>query len=180
MWPGHGRRYSHLVSDVSYAELQVVAERAGLPARAFDGDHYDVPAERHDDLVAAGAVPTSGADLVRRLNASGLRLRKRKGDRGLARLFNQRTPFGPATIDVVGSARPVAGATISAELIAEPSGGSDWGVPWTPLGAAALPAPVGVLSGYLRVSTAEATRLVQVWSVPGASPVPGLPWCLFG
>jgi hypothetical protein len=36
-----------------------------------------VPDVRWHDAVAAGAKPTSGVDLARRLNASGLRLRKR-------------------------------------------------------------------------------------------------------
>ena len=48
MWPGHGRLWCHLVSDESYAELHDFAERVGLPRRAFDRDHYDVPAERRD------------------------------------------------------------------------------------------------------------------------------------
>ena len=74
LWPNHGRRWSHLVSDTSLAELHDFAARAGLPARAFDLDHYDVPDERHDDLVAAGAVAVDAHELIRRLRASGLRV----------------------------------------------------------------------------------------------------------
>ncbi|MBW0256048.1 DUF4031 domain-containing protein [Cellulomonas sp. PS-H5] len=74
LWPRHGRSWSHLVSDSSLAELHAFAERAGLPRRAFDLDHYDVPDEMHADLVALGAVPVSAGELIRRLRASGLRI----------------------------------------------------------------------------------------------------------
>ena len=46
-WPGHGRLWSHLVSDRSYAELHEFAARLGIPPRAFERDHYDVIAERY-------------------------------------------------------------------------------------------------------------------------------------
>ena len=71
-WPAHGRLWSHLVSDVDYAQ--------GIPERGFDHDHYDVPAERHAALVAAGAVPVDSRELLRRLVAAGLR-RPRKDRR---------------------------------------------------------------------------------------------------
>ena len=44
-WPGHGRFWSHLVSDVSYDELHAFAIRIGAPRRGFDRDHYDVPSD---------------------------------------------------------------------------------------------------------------------------------------
>ncbi|MFK4729422.1 DUF4031 domain-containing protein [Agromyces mediolanus] len=78
MWPKHGTVWAHLVSDVSIAELQAFAERTGLPPRGFDLDHYDVPAERYEELVAAGAVPVEPRELVRRLRASGLRVTPRE------------------------------------------------------------------------------------------------------
>ena len=74
--PGHGRLWSHLVSDSSYDELHVFARSLGIPERGFDRDHYDVPAERYDDVVAAGATPVSSRELVARLIAAGLRRRK--------------------------------------------------------------------------------------------------------
>ena len=74
--PGHGRLWSHLVSDSSYDELHVFARGLGIPERGFDRDHYDVPAERYDDVVAAGATPVSSRELVARLIAAGLRRRK--------------------------------------------------------------------------------------------------------
>lgn len=73
-WPAHGRLWSHLVSDTSLAELHAFAGRLGIPARAFDEDHYDIPQERYDDVVAAGARPVEGRELIRRLIASGLRV----------------------------------------------------------------------------------------------------------
>jgi hypothetical protein len=73
---GHGRLWSHLASDASYDELHAFARSIGIPERGFDRDHYDVPAERYDDVVAAGATPVSSRDLVARLIASGLRRRK--------------------------------------------------------------------------------------------------------
>ena len=50
-WPAHDRLWSHLVSDISVAELHEFADRTGIPRRAFEGDHYDVPQERYADLV---------------------------------------------------------------------------------------------------------------------------------
>lgn len=73
-WPAHGTLWSHLVSDRSLAELHDFADAAGLPRRGFDLDHYDVPADRYDDLVSRGAEPVSGRELVRRLAASGVRV----------------------------------------------------------------------------------------------------------
>lgn len=73
-WPAHGTLFSHLVSDGSLQELRLFARAAGVHDRAFDLDHYDVPAERYDQLVTAGARPVEGGDLARRLAASGLRV----------------------------------------------------------------------------------------------------------
>lgn len=73
LWPAHGRIFSHLVSTVSYDELHHFAAGAGLPARAFDRDHYDVPDSYYDELIAAGAIPVSPRELVSQLIAAGLR-----------------------------------------------------------------------------------------------------------
>jgi len=80
LWPKHGTVWSHLVSDTSIDELIAFAEQMGIPARGFDLDHYDVPQERYDELVAAGADGFgAGCDkLVRRLRASGLRVTPRE------------------------------------------------------------------------------------------------------
>lgn len=75
-WSAHGRLWSHLVSDVSLEELHQFAASHGVPRRGFERDHYDVPAELHAALVAAGANPVSAREVVRRLSESGLRRRK--------------------------------------------------------------------------------------------------------
>jgi hypothetical protein len=65
------------VSDTDYDELHAfVAEHLGMPRRAFQGDHYDVPEDLYDEAVAAGAEPVGSRELLRRLMAAGLRLKK--------------------------------------------------------------------------------------------------------
>ena len=49
-----------------------------LTERGFDRDHYDVPAEFHDELVALGACPVTSRELVARLAAAGLRRPKHR------------------------------------------------------------------------------------------------------
>ena len=80
-WPGHGRLWSHLVSDTSFAELHDFATRVGLDRRLFEGDHYDVPQDRYEQMLAAGAIAAPGHELVSRITAAGLRRRKRRGER---------------------------------------------------------------------------------------------------
>ena len=77
-WPAHGTLWAHLVSDATLEELHAFARDAGIPERAFDGDHYDVPEARYLELVGRGALPVSNRDLVRRLQASGLRITQRE------------------------------------------------------------------------------------------------------
>jgi hypothetical protein len=76
-WPGHGRLWSHLVSDESYAELHAFAAALGVPSRGFDRDHYDIPASLYAAALAAGATPLRPRELVARLAAAGLRAPKR-------------------------------------------------------------------------------------------------------
>ncbi|MDF9717746.1 DUF4031 domain-containing protein [Nocardioides sp. ChNu-153] len=71
------RWWSHLVSDTSYDELHAFAAALGVPPRAFDRDHYDVPDSLFDAAVAAGAEVVRPRDLVRRLARAGLRRPKR-------------------------------------------------------------------------------------------------------
>lgn len=102
IWPAHGRLWAHVVSDTSLAELHAFAAAAGIPSRSFEGDHYDIPAERHTDVLAAGARLTSAGDLARRLRDSGLRFRKRRGERPLARVRDGLAAVGgPHVLDVV-------------------------------------------------------------------------------
>jgi Protein of unknown function (DUF4031) len=77
IWPAHDTLWGHLVSDHSLDELHDFAVNAGIPRRGFDGDHYDYPAYKYDELVAQGALPVTGRELVLRLQASGLRIPQR-------------------------------------------------------------------------------------------------------
>jgi hypothetical protein len=82
IWPAHDTFWAHLVSDNSLEELHEFAAIAGIPRRGFDGDHYDVPAHKYDELVAQGALPVTVRQLVERLRDSGLRITQ-KEKRGL-------------------------------------------------------------------------------------------------
>jgi hypothetical protein len=82
IWPAHDTLWAHLVSDHSLDELHEFARAAGIPRRGFDGDHYDVPLHKWDELVALGALPVSVREMVTRLRDSGLRITQRE-KRGL-------------------------------------------------------------------------------------------------
>ena len=74
--PSRGRMWSHLASDTSFDELHAFARELGIPERGFDRDHYDVPSEWYDEVLARGVEPVTSRELVRRLVAAGLRRRK--------------------------------------------------------------------------------------------------------
>ena len=85
-WWWRGKKWCHLVSDVSYDELHDFADRTGIPRSGFQGDHYDIPEEYRAELIEEGAVHVESRELVRRLRGAGLRLspaerRARIGDR---------------------------------------------------------------------------------------------------
>jgi len=73
-WWWRGKKWCHLISDSSYDELHDFAEQVGIPRRGFQGDHYDIPEEYREELIAAGAEQVESRELVRRLRAAGLRL----------------------------------------------------------------------------------------------------------
>lgn len=73
-WWFDGRKWCHLVSDASYEELHEFVDVVGIPRRAFQGDHYDVPEEYRPAMIAAGAVEVESRELLRRLRGAGLRL----------------------------------------------------------------------------------------------------------
>lgn len=77
IWPAHNTLWAHLVSDESLDELHAFAAAAGIPPRSFDLDHYDVPEYRWQELVDCGAQPVGVRELVKRLQASGLRVPQR-------------------------------------------------------------------------------------------------------
>lgn len=76
VWPFRGGLWSHLVSDVSYEELHEFAQRLGVPRRAFQGDHYDIPSQLHEPAVRLGARPVPARELLARLTGAGLRRRR--------------------------------------------------------------------------------------------------------
>ena len=80
IWPWRGRRWAHLVSDTSYDELHDFAARLGIPRRAFQGDHYDIPDDIRTAAIALGATEVDGRVLVRRLRAAGLRRSRTERD----------------------------------------------------------------------------------------------------
>lgn len=73
-WPRHGTLWGHLISDISLTQLHVTAERAGLPPRSFDLDHYDWPESARERLDDAGVTFVDNRDLTRILIGSGLRI----------------------------------------------------------------------------------------------------------
>lgn len=73
-WWFKGRRWCHLVSDDSLAELHAFADDNGIPRRGFQGDHYDIPEEYRPALIEAGADVVESRELLRRLKGAGLRL----------------------------------------------------------------------------------------------------------
>jgi Protein of unknown function (DUF4031) len=79
--PAHDRLWCHLASDLSFDELHAFVGQFQISARGFDGDHYDVPTERRDDVVAAGAELVTSRELVRRLTAAGLRRRQLRSEK---------------------------------------------------------------------------------------------------
>lgn len=112
-WPAHGRRWSHLVSDTSYTELHTFARRLGIPERGFEGDHYDIPEERYADVVRAGAVPVSSRELLKRLQLSGLRRPKRRGERVIASIETEQ-----GRVDALWSSREPLGRVVAVVVVA--------------------------------------------------------------
>jgi hypothetical protein len=82
VWPGKGRAagrfWAHLVSDASFAELHAFAEKLGVPARGFERDHYDIPADMVPRAIALGAEHVPAREIVRRLTEAGLRRPKHR------------------------------------------------------------------------------------------------------
>lgn len=84
LWWHRGERWCHCVSDVSYDELHDFVEGLGIPRRAFQGDHYDLPERYWAAAIAAGAELVDSRVIVGRLRAADLRLRPSRKP-GLAR-----------------------------------------------------------------------------------------------
>ncbi|HEX6248242.1 MAG TPA: DUF4031 domain-containing protein [Nocardioidaceae bacterium] len=165
---GHGRLWSHLASDESYDELHRFAETLGIPRRGFDRDHYDIPADRYDAVVAAGAEPVSSRELIRRLHAAGLRRRKAEALRprrpGQSLVRARRLVPGD-TVAVVAPAGPVPAERLGAGLEVLRS----WG-----LVVREMPQVRGRLDDldYLAApDDARAADLMAAWTDPGVAAV---------
>ncbi|QLQ11392.1 MAG: DUF4031 domain-containing protein [Nocardioidaceae bacterium] len=94
--PWRGKLWSHLVSDTSYEELHAFAATMGIPERAFQRDHYDVPQDYYEAIIAAGAVSVAPREIVRRLHEAGLRQRKAPAHKPI-RLDEISSPPTPAS-----------------------------------------------------------------------------------
>lgn len=96
MWPAHGTVFSHVISDHSLSQLHDFAAAVQISHRAFDRDHYDVPAYRYQELIQQGAVPVTASELTRILHACGLRIptaeRPEKLRAGLSRRWQRLCP----------------------------------------------------------------------------------------
>lgn len=73
-WWYKDRKWCHLVSDVSLAELHQFAAAHDIPRRGFQGDHYDIPEEYRQMMIDGGAQVVPSRELLRRLRDAGLRL----------------------------------------------------------------------------------------------------------
>ena len=71
--------------------------------------------ERYATALASGATATTGGDVVRHLQRSGLRLRKRRGDRPVGRIRLVPFPDGTvADVDLLISDRPATEPVLAA------------------------------------------------------------------
>ena len=68
-----GRRWCHLVSDTSLAELHAFAAGLELPSHRFHADHYDIAEEEQERVLSAGAVLVRPREIVSALTSAGLR-----------------------------------------------------------------------------------------------------------
>lgn len=185
-WPAHGRLWSHLISDSSYAELHDFAAAQGIPRRGFEGDHYDVPQERHAALVAAGAQLVGGRELARILRDSGLRIQKRTRERVVRSV--PEAPWLPpgSRADVIASRQERAPAnTVLVRLavlrgrellaVARSDGGMD--LPSRTVGDAQVPDTVAQLQkSVLGDPGRPAPRLLGYVRNTVPSPGPDYPW----
>lgn len=158
---GHGRMWSHLASDVSFEELHVFARSFGVPERGFDRDHYDVPAEWYDRVVAAGVQEVSPRELIARLHAAGLRRPKgstmapRRPGRVLLRPHRLRPGDVVAVVSPAGPADP--GRVAAGEAVLR-----GWGLE-VRRSRAEAPRPFTWLAGD---DERRAVELTEAWTDP--------------
>jgi hypothetical protein len=184
-WPAHGRLWSHLISDTSYDELHDFAAAQGIPRRGFEGDHYDVPEETYAALVAAGALPVDGREVVRILQRSGLRIQKRRHERVVEALPG--APWLPpgSRADVIASRQDEAPANTvvvrlallrGADLLAVPRTDRGWDLPSRPVGDGTPLRALAGLVGELVGSSPRPTTLVGYVRNTVPLPPSDYPW----
>lgn len=184
-WPAHGTLWSHLVSDTSYDELHDFAAAQGIPRRGFEGDHYDVPEERYAALVAAGAVPVDGREVVRILQRSGLRIQKRRHERVVEALPG--APWLPpgSRADVIASRQDEAPATTvvvrlallrGAELLAVERNEGGWDLPSRPVADGTPAEHLAALVEELVGSSLRVASLVGYVRNTVPQPTADYPW----
>jgi hypothetical protein len=72
-----------MVSDVSLDELHAFAATLDIPQRGFHRDHYDLPDTYRMQAVALGAIEVTSRELLHRMRAAGLRVRKGSDPQGV-------------------------------------------------------------------------------------------------
>jgi muramoyltetrapeptide carboxypeptidase len=169
--PGHGRMWSHLASDTSYDELHAFARILGAPEQGFDGDHYDIPAEWHERVIALGAVPVTSRELIERLTRSGLRVRKstrmRPRKPGGVLLRPPLIRPGDAVAMVAPSGPPDAAKLATGIQVLE-----GWGLSTVPL----APQAAGEFPWLAGTDDERAANFTRAWMSPEVSVV----WCARG
>jgi len=65
-----------MVSDVSIEELHAFAALLEISERGFHRDHYDLPETYREQAVALGAIEVTSRELLHRMRAAGMRVRK--------------------------------------------------------------------------------------------------------
>jgi hypothetical protein len=76
------RHWCHMACDGDFEELHAFAARLGIPRRAFQGDHYDLPPHYRARAVELGAEEVSTRDLTARMaGPRGDRVRERRAGR---------------------------------------------------------------------------------------------------
>jgi hypothetical protein len=74
-----------MATDSGFEELHAFAAALGIPRRAFQGDHYDLPAHVRERAVAAGAREVTTRELIARMAGP-------RGERARRRLDGSRRP----------------------------------------------------------------------------------------
>ena len=66
-YKGKKKKYSHMVSDTSFADLHYFASMIGIKRHFFHNDHYDITEEQYEKALNAGAKTVTSKELVKRM-----------------------------------------------------------------------------------------------------------------